>query len=65
MFTRRTFVATFAALAATAPLVASAQAGYPAKPIKEKPAEQRAKRRPATPDPLGGEDGGSGGRLAP
>ncbi len=34
MFTRRTFVATFAALAATAPLVASAQAGYPAKPIK-------------------------------
>jgi acetyltransferase-like isoleucine patch superfamily enzyme len=39
--------------------------GIPAKPIKEKPAEQRAKRRPATPDPLGGEDGGRGGRLAP
>jgi galactoside O-acetyltransferase len=39
--------------------------GIPAKPIKEKPAEQRAQRRPSTPDPLGGEDGGAGGRLAP
>jgi galactoside O-acetyltransferase len=39
--------------------------GIPAKPIKEKPADQRAKRRPPTPDPLGGEDGGTGGRLAP
>jgi acetyltransferase-like isoleucine patch superfamily enzyme len=39
--------------------------GIPAKPIKEKPADQRAKRRPPTPDPLGGEDGGAGGRLAP
>ena len=39
--------------------------GIPAKPIKEKPADQRAKRRPPTPDPLGGEDSGTGGRLAP
>lgn len=38
--------------------------GVPAKPIKEKPAEQRARRRPPTPDPLGDEDG-TGGRLAP
>lgn len=39
--------------------------GIPARAAKEKPVEQRAKRRPPTPDPLGGEDGASGGRLAP
>jgi galactoside O-acetyltransferase len=39
--------------------------GIPARPIKEKPAERRAERRPSTADPLGGEDGDAGGRLAP
>jgi acetyltransferase-like isoleucine patch superfamily enzyme len=37
--------------------------GIPARPVKEKPLEQRAKRRPPTPDPLGDQAGG--GRLAP
>jgi acetyltransferase-like isoleucine patch superfamily enzyme len=39
--------------------------GIPARPVKEKPADQRAKRRGPTPDPLGGEGGATGGRLAP
>jgi acetyltransferase-like isoleucine patch superfamily enzyme len=39
--------------------------GIPARPVKEKPAERRAQRRPATPDPLGDEDGTGGGRMAP
>jgi len=39
--------------------------GIPARPVREKSAEKRANRRPATPDPLGGENGGGGGRMAP
>jgi len=40
--------------------------GIPARPVKEKPAEERARRRPGTPDPLGEEWAeGSGGRHAP
>jgi len=39
--------------------------GIPARPVREKSEEKRANRRPATPDPLGGENGGGGGRMAP
>jgi acetyltransferase-like isoleucine patch superfamily enzyme len=53
------------ALATKDTLPHTVHVGIPARAAKEKPADQRAKRRPATPDPLGGEDGATGGRLAP
>jgi acetyltransferase-like isoleucine patch superfamily enzyme len=53
------------ALATKDTLPHTVHVGVPARPVKEKPAEKRAQRRPPTPDPLGGENGGGGGRLAP
>jgi acetyltransferase-like isoleucine patch superfamily enzyme len=54
------------ALATRDTLPHTVHVGIPARPTKEKPPEQRATRRPGTPDPLGEEwDEGSGGRHAP